>query len=688
MLRFLGRKTSDRNAGGEDGRHKRPMIDFTPIISWWSLPSANKASNYNMKLCTSKSLIPIFFLGLGFLEGQTVLGQNLRTDKVAFLADIHLQDVYGNFESDKFKGILLPKTGRYATIRTMEAQLNSTRLFNENYFALYAALDELVKKEIKLVVLPGDFTDDGQPMNVRKLRQILDDYEKRHQMRFFITTGNHDPVSPFQRQGGKSDFMGENGDAQAISSVNPINQNFDGALAISPQIAHWGYAEIINELQDYGFFPSEKDLFWSHPFIKLDYESYSFAKVSQLAELDYRTFPIDDGKLFIPDASYLVEPVEGLWLLAIDGNVYLPNPITGDYTSSSVGFNLTIDQKNHQLDWIKKVTAKAERLNKTLISFSHYPLVDFNDGASVELKILFGPSKFQLNRVPTSETSKTYLDAGLSVHFAGHMHSNDTGVFEDSLGNRLVNIQVPSLAAFPPAYKMLSFPSDNMIQIETEILDLVPRMDEFFDLYQMEWNKAKADLGESWNQEILDSKSYLDYTEFHLDELIRLRFLKADWPEPIKSTLLNWNLQDLTYWASLVSEELLNQVLSEPVPDSLQIQKIQEHFKLDQKTWDSLSEVPGKTIISDFYRLKNGGDLALNSENEFRFLLYSKIFQRIISNKNSNATLLEMQILLFAQIFEKIRNGLPSDDFFIDLKKKELLKFEDNSFEIASHIEN
>jgi len=48
------------------------------------------------------------------------------------------------------------------------------------------------------------------------------------------------------------------------------------------------------------------------------------------------------------------------------------------------------------------------------------------------------------------------------------------------MGNRLVNIQVPSLAAFPPAYKMLSFPSEDLIQIRTEILDSVPRMDEFF----------------------------------------------------------------------------------------------------------------------------------------------------------------------------------------------------------------
>jgi hypothetical protein len=470
--------------------------------------------------------------------------------------------------------------------------------------------------------------------------------------------------------------MNETGASQAISSEISVLRNFEGELAISPQITQWGYPEIINELQDFGFFPSEKDLFWTHPFIKLDYEAYSYAKANLLSELEYRTFSIDKGKLVVPDASYLVEPAEGLWLLAIDGNVYLPDSRSGNYTSSSIGFNLTKDQKSHQLDWIKNVVAEAKRLNKTLISFSHYPLADFNDGASEELKELFGPSKFQLNRVPTSETSKSYLDAGISVHFAGHMHSNDTGVFEDSLGNQLVNIQVPSLAAFPPAYKLLSFPLEDLIQIETEILDSVSGMDEFFDLYQIEWNKNKADLVGRWNQEILTSKSYLEYTEFHLDELIRLRFLEADWPEPIRSIVLNWNLQDLTYWAGLVSEELSDQFLSKSVLDSMQILVTQEFFELDQKTWELLSEVPGKTILVDFYRLKNGGDLAFNAENEFQFSVYPKIFEYIISNKKTGDSELETQLILFSKIFQKIQNGLPSDDFFIDLKKKELRKSE------------
>ena len=66
--------------------------------------------------------------------------------RIAFISDAHVQDVVGHPE----------------LIRTMDVQMRSTRLFNENYFALLSALDDVVGKGIKLVVLPGDLTDDGQ----------------------------------------------------------------------------------------------------------------------------------------------------------------------------------------------------------------------------------------------------------------------------------------------------------------------------------------------------------------------------------------------------------------------------------------------------------------------------------------------------------------------------------------------
>ena len=50
-----------------------------------------------------------------------------------------------------FKGVPTAN-GMFATIRTMYAQLTSTRLFNENYFAFRAALDDSLAKGVKLTV--------------------------------------------------------------------------------------------------------------------------------------------------------------------------------------------------------------------------------------------------------------------------------------------------------------------------------------------------------------------------------------------------------------------------------------------------------------------------------------------------------------------------------------------------------
>ena len=74
---------------------------------------------------------------------------------VAFMSDVHFENIYGDFKSSQFSGIPT-KDGKNATIRTMYAQLTSTRLFNENYFAFRAALDDAYGKNIRLVSGRGE----------------------------------------------------------------------------------------------------------------------------------------------------------------------------------------------------------------------------------------------------------------------------------------------------------------------------------------------------------------------------------------------------------------------------------------------------------------------------------------------------------------------------------------------------
>jgi 3',5'-cyclic AMP phosphodiesterase CpdA len=576
-----------------------------------------------------------------------LLAQSSLEAKVAFLADIHLQDVYGDFQSDDFQGVINPKTGMLATIRTMESQLNSTRLFNENYFALLAALEDLRKRGIKLVALPGDYTDDGQPMNILALKRILQEYSDQHGMRFFITTGNHDPVSPFGGPDGKTDFLGENGQKQAVSSEL---KNETKAVAVSTQIKNWGYFEICEELKGFGFSPGAQDIFWTHPFIPFDYEGYDFQKVSAASSIRTRLFPDPKSGWMLPDASYLVEPVEGLWLLAIDGNVYTysGDANTSDSTAwsgSGIGFNLASKTKQHQLEWIQKISKEADKRGKTLVSFSHYPLMDFHEGASTEMKKLFGVSKFQLNRVPDKEVSQRYAAAGIRVHFAGHMHINDTGKLDANPNAGLVNIQVPSLAAFPPAYKIMNLESDKTMVVQTHLLQKVDRFDEFFDLYKMEhqWLSQKTE-GNPWNLKVLDAIDYLEFTQLHLQELIRLRFLKSDWPSELGILVNGISQTQLKDWIES--------------PKELR----EESLKAVLKSIKSTNQ-KGE-LMEDFYFIKNGGDLGSSQIPLARMELYRSLGNQNLKFEERSLT---AQFSDFLRILGRLSNGLPSDDFFIDL---------------------
>jgi len=601
--------------------------------------------------------IPVIIGSAAYFLSCTSFAQS-KDLKIAFLADIHLQDVYADLESEEFQGVYNPKTGKYATIRSMKSQLNSTRLFNENYFAFLQALQDVNSKGIKLVVLPGDFTDDGQPMNVLALKQILETYSKMYGMRFFITTGNHDPAKPFSSSGGKRDFIGKDGSEQAIAG----DKNYFSLenVAISKQVDFWGYSEITSSLSDFGFFPSEKDHFWTHPFEELNVEGYEFGKAFKNSDLSKRTYQSGAQNAPLPDASYLVEPIQGLWLLALDGNVYSENG--GNWKGSSVGFNQASLFKKHQLEWIKKVVTEARRLNKTLISFSHYPLVDFHDQASGQMKRLFGSDKFQLARVPSSEVSQLYVQAGIEVHFAGHMHINDTGIFQDSVsGKKLYNIQVPSLAAFPPAYKVLRIPDLETLEIETMVLKNVERMDEFFDLYRMEYNWLIQNQSPSlWDIGILESKNYEEYTRNHLSGLANGRFLPSDWPKELVTLLRTLSFEDLRYWASLSRED----------SDIFLNEKLLASPKL-------LSDEPETPIIiHDFYLIKNGDDLGkrLISKSNQRF--YESIFRDLNRGDLAEVKGLGSQLFQFFQIFEMLYFSLPSDHFKIDLRKNELIRID------------
>lgn len=579
----------------------------------------------------------------------TCLSAQQKPVQIAFLSDVHFQDLYGSFSDNDFKGIINPKTGKETILRTMDSQLHSTRVFNENYFAFLKALDDIAVKGIKIVAMPGDFSDDGQAYNLRGLHRILDAYHKKYGINFYLTTGNHDPVGPFRQDAGKDDFLGNDGLPLAIYSKENLTKA--KSQIITKDIAESGYVEILDELKDFGFYPRKGNLYWSTPFDNDPYSGYSYDNALHYADYSNRMYEVSKG-FSVPDLSYVVEPMKGVWMIAIDGNTYVPKNLHGrsedasNYKGASIGYNNVLTHKQHLIQWVKKIAKEAKSNGKTLIAFTHYPMIDFNDGATNEIKNLLGEKKWQLERVPEEEVAKEFLDAGLQIHFAGHMHINDTGVRK--IGDKmLVNVQVPSLAAYLPSYKILTIHSQDKMEVQTEVLDNVPHFDELFPLYEKEYEALqKSENAILWNKDILKTQSYHDFMLFHLKELIRLRMIPDDWPKDCieKGRLLN-------------GKDLL--LLSQ---DSISELKIKGVNINSFKKWNF------EDLLLDLYKFQSADELARKDISKERLQQYQTLIKFFKQNKSQDPFILQLKAVF--KILSMLSNGDPADHFEINLSKQ------------------
>ena len=499
---------------------------------------------------------------------------------IAFLADIHLHDFFVAAENlSPIELPTFPGTDYPVLVRSMQAQLNSTRLFNENYFVFLAALDDLAQRGIKLVALPGDFSDDGQPANVEALRRVLDIYHERYGMRFFAITGNHDPTRPFTRAGGKGDFLHQSGkEVGVFSPDHPLCLSGE-AWQCSHAVREWGYAGITQTLYSHGFTPRPEDVLYETPFDTED-----------LTKRGWNWCEENGTCIFMPDSSYLVEPVEGVWLLAIDANVYVPK---GNYAdrqfsgSGNAGYNALLVYKPELVAWIASVVERAKKQGKRLVAFSHFPMADFYDDTETEVSDLFGPTAMQLRRMPTKETTAVLAKTGLRLHMAGHMHLYDihgSTPFSTAEAPSLVNIQVPSLAAYQPGYTVVTLTPEHTARIETVIKKEVPGFDKLFPLYVKEWQHRQQSGLSEWDKGILSASNYLDFTDGHLKEVVRQRYVGREWPEEM---------------ANYFEKHTVGEVLSHALCNKHVI-GLSEDFLAK----------PAIALANDYYRIRNAGKFA------------------------------------------------------------------------------
>lgn len=528
--------------------------------------------------------------------------------QIAVISDPHVQDVIGHPE----------------LLRSLDEQVQSTRLFNENIFAFRAALDDVASRDIRLVIISGDLTDDGQDVAQRAMKNILDEYANRYGMRFFVAPGNHDPASPFGKPLTAKGLLSADGSRYTMVGDSSL---YRPGYKVSPLAYGLGHKEMVECYSSYGYYPQPEDKYWATPYSSYSYEGYTYSAAAQESSLTQRMFTYA-GNIKAYESSYVVEPVEGLWLLSIDSGVYLPDN-NGKFRNSGVaGYNNTIEHKPYLMSWIKHVCDDAKRLGKRVIAFSHFPLLDFNSRASEALERSWGRSKFDIERLPTENVGRAMFEAGIRLHFAGHMHIYQSEKL--TIGNEtMYNIQVPSLATCVPSYRLLTLKEGGQAQLESVIMNNVPGFDTFFDKYrkELEYTRSQGNTP-IWHTEVLDAKNYGEFCDWQFRDLVRNRFAVRDLPDILRKEML-----------PKTGKQLLDAIDSRS-----------KKGKAYARATRSMHQWTGMDLLTDFYRLHYSGKLSLHLISEQRLNDYKILFDTI-EHSDSN-TDFDRQMKDFAYAFK------------------------------------
>ncbi len=548
----------------------------------------------------------------------------MASKRVAVIADPHFHDVYfGRSRAQEAPEF----------VRTLADTLASTRVFNESELAFRSVLDEIAARDIRLVVLAGDLTDDGQRANWRAVDALLQEYAQRYGMRFFATPGNHDQFAEdgchlakrFANADGSFDLVASNATTSKHARQNVVLEDMYCV----------GYADALDRNVSLGYFRTPGDVHWESPF------GFDDALAGRWYEIAAGG---DMPPLRITDASYLVEPVEGLWVLSLDANVYVAEAGVVSADRSGEGWNAVLASRPYLLAWVKDVTDRARRLGKQLLTFSHYPMVDVVNGTHGPAFRFDHQGGGKKREMPIPEVMKAFAAAGIGAHFSGHWHVNNTGCFHED-GDFLVNVAVPSPVGFPGGFKVVTL-TDSQLHIETVPLGALPLPPAIGARYQAE--RGTADDGD------IPVRSYKEFLAFHLSKRVRGKYLSRDWPEGFAILAAEFSLADVYQFANVPAAldyaDLARSTTREPLAVNL-------------------PDLSFEAVLIDFHRLIMAGDPVLAGVGPERLAAYAAL-AAAYENEDWPAGSVQSDLAKFAGMMQRTLESAPAMNFVIDTAAK------------------
>lgn len=177
--------------------------------------------------------------------------------------------------------------------------------------------------------------------------------------------------------------------------------------------------------------------------------------------------------------SYVVEPVPGLWLVAMDSARYRDNESKG---------HPVVDGRfsEETLRWLDDIMGEAAVLGKALLGVMHHGVIEHYTGQEKSY------GAFLVDDWPM--IGERFAAAGMRVVFTGHFHSQDIvkRTYSTKIGGErrtvfMFDVETGSLVTYPCPYRIIEITSDQIMRIRSEVIDAIPSHPQGFREYAREF---------------------------------------------------------------------------------------------------------------------------------------------------------------------------------------------------------
>lgn len=150
--------------------------------------------------------------------------------------------------------------------------------------------------------------------------------------------------------------------------------------------------------------------------------------------------------------SYIVEPVNGVWLFCLDACRWKENPGKSHPVTGGVFSDATFN-------WIKEKINEGKQKNKLMIGAVHHNISEHFNGQ----KLLF--TDYVIDNWET--VSKTFAELGMNVVFTGHHHAQDARKYVSG-NNFIVDVQTSSAVTWPSAIRRVIVDKNLVMKVKSE----------------------------------------------------------------------------------------------------------------------------------------------------------------------------------------------------------------------------